>query len=187
MTEPSATFDPFTLTSAEATAALARMQLERSPPPPIAPATAADARARLDVLAKNKGWADRLFANDIEARREFAELSTLAAGADDVADTLAGTIPEQPIFETTVNGALPSRTVAEVVASMREAGLADASIEQALRGGKVTSAEVAAAKAFQNMRHGDAAWVNKFLAGDYSARREHMLLSVILSSEIKDG
>jgi hypothetical protein len=175
------------MTPAEAGAALAKMQADASPPPPLVPATAADARARLDILSKDKGWADRLFAGDVTANREFKDLTALAGSADDTAEAIAGTTSPQPLFETTTGGQLPRRHVNEIVASMREAGLSDGAIGEALNGGKVTRAEMAAAKAFKNMRHGDAEWVKRFLAGSYAERRENMLLSIILTSEIKDG
>lgn len=183
MTEPSTTPDPTTLTPAEATAALARMQFEASPPPPLAPATAADAARRLEILSKDKAWADRLFAGDVAANKEFKELNALAASGDDTADLIAGTATLQQPFETTIDGQLPRRVVADVVSSLRELGLSDGSIGEALNGGKFTSAELAAVKVFRNSRHGDPDWCKRLLAGDYAARREHVLLSIILSSE----
>ena len=108
--EPTPT-DISAMSPTEATAKLAEMTATANPPPPLAPATAADARCRLDVLTNDKTFADRLFSNDAEARREFAELSAKAAEADVVGEAIAGTTPPWRPFETTVDGAWPRPVV----------------------------------------------------------------------------
>lgn len=176
--------DPFSMTPAEAGARLAEMAAAASPAPPLAPTTAADARARLDVLTKDAAWTGRFMSGNVEARREFAELTAKVAGGDDVADALDGAPMSERLFETTMNGALSSRVVNEVVASMRELGISDGAIEEQLRDKPVTRSDRAATEAFRNMRHGDADWCKRLISGDAAAKREHILMCSILSREV---
>jgi hypothetical protein len=107
----------------------------------------------------------------------------MKAGADQVADAIAGTAPPQPIFETTIAGQLPSRVVGETVQSWRDAGVGDGAIEEALRGHRYTPAEVAATKVFRARRHSDPEWVKRLEAGGVTEKRELMLMSIILGPE----
>jgi len=180
--------DPFSLSAEQAGNELAKMAAVASPPPPMmAPATAADARGRLDTLSRDKGWATRLLAGDVQANREFADLNKLAASADDTAEAIAGTATEAstPIFETTTGGQLPRRHVEQAIQQMREGGLRDEVIQQAFELPPITRADATMTKALQSKRHGDAEWVKRLMAGDYEARREHVLMSIILASPVE--
>jgi hypothetical protein len=179
--------DPWSMTPDQATAALAAMDAAIHPPPPVVPADAQDARARLDVLKRDASFANALFSGSIAARKEWDELTAKAAGGDDVGDAVAGIVElAVPLFETTANGELPRRHVEGAIAALRDAGVNDASIEQAINLPPISRAEHAAAVAFKNMRQGDADWVKKLLANDYTARREHTLMCVLLSSPIAE-
>jgi hypothetical protein len=168
------------LSPGQASAKLAEM----TPPPPIVTATAADARARLDVLTKDQAWGKSFLDGNAEARRLFAELSAQVAAGDDVQQALDGTAPPQQVLETNINGSLSRRVVAEVVADMRANGLSDGVIWEAISGKPVSRAEFEAVKQYQRAKHGDPEWVARFLKGGYAERREHMLMSIVLSSEI---
>ena len=88
---------------------------------------------QLDLLSRNASWADSLFKGNVETRKQFDELVAKAAGGDDVGDAVAGIVePAMPLFETTANGELPRRHVEGTIAGLRDAGLNDASIEQAV-------------------------------------------------------
>ena len=177
--------DPFTLTPAEAGAALAAMDAGANPSPP-AVQDAQDARARLDLLSRDATWANRLFNGDVAARKEFDDLVAASAAGDNVDDAIAGIEEPAPIFETTTGGQLPRRVVNEVIASMRDAGVSDGAIGQALRGDSFSREEVAAVTALRAKLHGDADWVKRLLSGDYAAKREHLLMSIVLSSPVSD-
>jgi hypothetical protein len=90
-----------------------------------------------------------------------------------------------PLIETVANGELPARALATTVEQMRASGLNDETIRQAVAGEPVTKQEVEMAKRYQQMKHGDAEWVRKLLAGDFVARREQLLLSIILTNPVK--
>jgi hypothetical protein len=179
--------DPWSMTSAEAAAALGAMDAAIHPPPPLIPQDAQDAKATLEHLSRDKSWADSLFNGNVATRKQFDELVAKAAGGDDVGDAVAGIVETAvPLFETTANGELPRRHVEGTIAGLRDAGLNDAAIEQAVNLPPISRSEHAAAVAFQAKCHGTAEWRSKLLSGDYEATRQHNLLCVLLSSPIKE-
>jgi hypothetical protein len=179
--------DISTMTPDVASATLAQMQIDAHPPAPLSPTTAAEANARLQTLTANKEWGQRLLAGGMEERREFQRLTQLAAGTDEVKDAIDGATPESFTIETIGPGELNSRDRATAVAMFRDAGLEDGVISEAFNGGRVTAREVAATKALQSSRHGDAGWRQRFLAGGWAENREQMLINIILTSEIDES
>jgi hypothetical protein len=170
-TPPPAAPDVSAMTPEAAGATLAQMQLDARPPLPLNPTTASEAQARLQTLTASAEWGKRLLAGGIEERREFAQLTELAAGADNTADAIAGTTPEPFAIQTVGPNELNSHDRATAVEMFRDAGLRDEVIAEALNGGTVTRAEYAAVKALRSARHGDAAWRQRFLAGGWAERR----------------
>jgi hypothetical protein len=177
----------YAMTPEQAGAALAAMQTAIHPPPSVVPQDAQDARQQLDLLSRNASWAESLFKGNVETRKQFDELVAKAAGGDSVGDAVVGIVePALPLFETTANGELPRRHVEGTIASLRDSGLNDASIEQAVNLPPISRAEFMEAQAFQVRCHGNAEWRGKLLSGDYEATRQHNLLSVLLSSPIAE-
>jgi hypothetical protein len=128
-----------------------------------------------------------LFNGNVATRKQFDELVAKAAGGDDVGDALAGVVElAVPLFETTANGELPRRHVEGTIAALRDAGLNDESISQAVNLPPISRAEFMAAQALQAKCHGTAEWRSKLLSGDYEATRQHNLLCVLLSSPIAE-
>ena len=142
---------------------------------------------QLDMLSRNASWADSLFKGNVETRKQFDELVAKAAAANDTEDMVAGIIePAAPLFETTANGELPRRHVEGTIAGLRDSGLNDASIAQAVNLPPISRAEFMAAQALKAQCHGNAEWRSKLLSGDYEATRQHNLLAVLLSSPIAE-
>ena len=187
MADTPAAPDISTMTPEVAGATLAQMQIDAHPPAPLAQTTAAEASARLQTLTSNREWGARLLAGGMEERREFQRLTELAAGADDVKNAIDGTALEAFAIETIGPGELNSRDQASAVAMFRDAGLEDGVIAEAFAGGRVTAREVAATRALQSSRHGDAGWRQRFLAGGWAENREQMLINIILTSEIDES
>jgi hypothetical protein len=178
----------YAMTPEEAGAALAAMDRAIHPPPSVVPQDSQEARQQLDLLSRNASWADSLFKGNVETRKQFDELVAKAAGGDSVSDAVVGIVePVAPLFETTANGELPRRHVEGAIAGLRDAGLNDASIEQAVNLPPISRAEFMEAQALQARLHGTAEWRGKLLSGDYEATRQHNLLSVLLSSPIAEG
>jgi hypothetical protein len=179
--------DAWSLTPEQATAELARMDRETRPAPTITPIDSQDAKVTLDVLSRNPGWADSLLKGDVATRKQFDELVAKAAGEDNVGDAIAGIVePATALFETTANGELPRRHVEGAIAGLRDSGLDDASIEQAVTLPPISRSEFMQAQALKTKLHGTAEWRGKLLSGDYEATRQHNLLAVLLSSPIKE-
>jgi hypothetical protein len=184
---PPAAPDPWSMTPEQATAALAAMDAAIHPRPSVVPVDAQDARVTLDLLSRNPGWAESLFRGDVATRKQFDELAAKAAGGDDVADAVAGTVePVTPLFSTTVNGELPRAHVEGTISALRDAGLNDESISQAVTLPPISRAEHAAAEAFWARCKGSAEWRTKLLNNDYDAVRQFNLVSVLRSSPIRE-
>ena len=182
-----APIDPWSMTPAEVAAKLAGMDAAIHPPPPLVPQDAQDARAQLDLLSRNASWAESLFKGNVETRKQFDALVTKAASGDNVGDAVAGIVePAAPLFETTANGELPRRHVEGTIAALRDAGLNDESISQAVTLPPISRSEFMAAQAFQAKCHGTAEWRSRLLSGDFEAVRQHNLLCVLLSSPIAE-
>jgi hypothetical protein len=184
MTETPMTADAISaMTPAQATEALvakaAAYHAPRGPSPPAGSAVAA--RATLEGLSANPEWRDKYFGGDVEARRQFEELTERIANCNPTAETLAGVRPGE--FEVTVGNELNSRKRADAVAGLRSLGFDDATVVQAIDGAEVGPHELAMAKQMKAMRLSDAAWIDRYMKGDLSARREMSLLNTILSSE----
>jgi hypothetical protein len=177
----------WSMTPEMATAEIARLDRESRPALTLTPIDAQDARVTLDVLSKNPSWAEALFRGDVATRKQFDELVAKAADADQVADAVAGIVePAVPLFETTVNGELPRRHVEGAIAAMRDSGLNDESISQAVTLPPISRTEFLQAQALKSKLHGTAEWRSKLLSGDYEATRQHNLLAVLLSSPIAE-
>jgi hypothetical protein len=157
-----------------------------SAPPSVTPNVAATARAKLDGLTSNAEWAGKYLAGDVAARHEFADLTAAIAAGDDVSAAINGTATAPPAMETVFDGQLPSRATADVVNLLRENGLSDGAIGEAFNGAKISREVAEQARQLQRMRHGDRDWVAQLLSGDHAARREQLLLSIVLSGEISD-
>jgi hypothetical protein len=186
---PPVSVETLTLTPEQATAKLNELHTQLHPPAPIKPEDSQGARQRLQDLSKDASWTRQLFAGDPTAAKTFSELVALSESGDAVGDSLAGIVEDpatQPIFETTTNGEWPRRVVTELVGDLRSSGLDDHAINQAVHGGSVSLAEFRAAQALQSTLHSDPAWRQRFLANDYTAKKDQLLLSVILSCSIAE-
>ena len=179
--------DPWSLTPQEATAALAAMDAAIHPRPSLIPQDSQDARQQLDLLSRNASWADSLFKGNVETRKQFDDLLAKAAAANDTEDMVAGIIePVTPLMEVTGDGELPRHAVEQTISGLRDSGLNDASLEQAVNLPPISRAEFMQAQAFKAKCHGNAEWRGKLLSGDYEATRQHNLLAVLLSSPISE-
>jgi hypothetical protein len=177
--------DPWSMTPDQATAALASMHAELHPPRSVVPQDAQDARATLDRLIRDPTFANSLLSGSTEAKKHWDALHAVIGAGDDLRDMVAGIHETSlPLIETTAEGALPRRAVEATISGLRDSGLNDASIEQAINLPPISRAEAAAAEAFWARCQNSAEWRNKFLAGDYEAVRQHKLVSVLRSSPI---
>lgn len=170
-----------TLTPAQATAKLAEMAAP--PPPPDKPTNAVEASARLQALASDKDFAQRLLNGDPAVRKEFDQLNAAVAAGDLTDLVMAGVVPAGAI---NYGDHASLRDQADAVPMLRAAGISDGAIRQLLEDRPVSRAEYDAVKQFQTARHRDPDWQKRLLAGDHAAGREQLLMSIVLSSEIAE-
>jgi hypothetical protein len=151
----------------------------RGPAPSATPSDAVGARARLDALSADPSYSKAFFSGDQAAVAEFNALTAQVANGNPTLDALAGAKPAE--FEVTVGGELSSRNRADAVAGLRELGLDDASVTQALDGAPVSEHEVAMAKMLKAAKLSDAAWCDRWFKGGLLERSEMTKINLILS------
>jgi hypothetical protein len=141
------------------------------------------ARARLEQLKSDRDWTSKFLRGDIEARREFAELSAAVAAGSRTADAIAAPLPTQEL-ETVGRGQLTSHQLNLEIAHLRGLGLNDDLIRQALDGQPVSAAERTMAVQMKKMLMEDGTWRAAFMKNNFVQRRQMLLLNLILSSEV---
>jgi hypothetical protein len=179
--------DAWSMTSEQATAALAQMHVDMHPPPSIDPQTPAEAAARLQQLVADKEFGRGLLAGHVAVRREWERLNNLAAQADKVQDAINNTAaPETFTIETVGPGELNSRDRASMVNTLRDSGFGDDAIQQAMHGASIPRAELMGAKALKSALFGDKAWRDRLFAGGWNEKNQTLLISTI-ESNAKEG
>jgi hypothetical protein len=153
---------------------------ETSYTPAATPASPAEAATKLETLSKNSEWASKVLTGSGPHVREFNDLIAKRSGSDKLDQVIAGTA-EVPWLETTMNGELSTYKLATTVADLRERGLDDATIKQAISGAAVSKAEFDAVKRLHEDRLGDATWTANLLKGAAKERRELTLAQVVLA------
>jgi hypothetical protein len=147
-----------------------------------APKTPADASARLATLQADKTFTDRLLAGGIAERKEWDSLLSLASSGDkvDAAVSMPGgvanSVPDSEL-----------RQLASTAADLRELGLPDEVVRQALSGAPVSAEEYRAVRQWRDERTSDGEWSKKFLAGDALAKKQMTIANIIISGGIKES
>ncbi len=178
--------DQITRQAADATIKLAELQKAYASSPEH---KLARDRDRLAELQSDPYHLNRLVAGSAAARAEEQALrsniavieSQLESTRQDAA--LRGEKIDLPaLIETTREGVLPQREMLTAVTDLRDLGLNDACIDEAINGARNPPAIIAAAKERLEARLSDAEWVRKLAAGDRATRRELTLLNIVLNS-----
>ncbi|MCW2011784.1 hypothetical protein ABH978_004904 [Bradyrhizobium ottawaense] len=157
------------------------------------PTTPEAAQAALQTRIADPDWGGKLLANDPATRSDWENLSKIAAGdAEAIASAkaakpAAGDPPktlEQLAAES--DAAARSRQVTSLLDTARERFDISPVIEEQLRSGAtVTQTEFDAVSKLRAQRMNDPDWSARLLKGDPIAGRESFLMSIVLSSEIK--
>jgi hypothetical protein len=148
--------------------------------PPALPPTPDQAEAKLTELRGNKEWVTKFLAGNGPEVAEYGKLSEIALGKGDeakVALAMAGQyLPVNDSEHITRMG---------TASMLREAGIADDVIRQALSGSPVTQQERDAAEKLKAKLMRNADFSKKYLAGDAEAKEQMTLLQIITSSDVK--
>lgn len=156
-------------------------------PAPDRPTDAAGARAKLDALTANKSWSERYLNGGVDETREFKELTAMVASTDPAVRlerVLAGEVHNNSVIETVSGDELSTSKLAIAVDGLREVGLSDEAIREAISGGKNTAVIHRATRELKERLFGDPAWVKRYLDGGAPERRQATLISIVLNSEI---
>lgn len=170
------------------------MTAEASPAPPTTPEAA---RATLQTRIADKDWGAKLLASDPATRADWENLSKIASGdSESIAAakaTAASTTPsdDKPKSMQELAAAAAAETqgrqVTNYINSLREKFEVSPGVEEQLRSGQaVTQAEFDAIKQLRAQRMSDPEWSSRLLKSDPAAARESFLMSLVLSSRIKE-
>jgi hypothetical protein len=149
-----------------------------TPAAPAPPATPSEAASRLAGLKEDQSWGAKVLAQDPGALSEFHTLSKLAAQADPIDLIMSGQAANLP--NMSLDGKPSLATTAREIPALREAGISDGAIRELLEGRVPSAEEIDAVGRFRNLRHSSKEWVDRYLKGDAEARRESMLMSMVL-------
>jgi hypothetical protein len=140
-------------------------------PAPTLPNHADDARMTLEARKADGEWTKRYLAGGHEERAEFLRLTEQ--------------MHAQPAGAINVGGpSLEAQNADQADWLAENIDVSAAVIEQVRSGRPVTADEYRMATARKNALFGDPAWREKYFRGDAEARRQKVLLDVILSSRV---
>lgn len=161
--------------------------LENGNGAPAAPATPEEARTRLTALVADKSWSERMLAGDATARAEFKSLTEMSVNVDNRLESVLSGASEAPMIElTTEDGPLTTRNLATAVDDLREHGITNPdTIRQAINGRTISQEEYTRARVAKAALLGNKDFADRLLRGDFAARRDMTLLSIILNCEIE--
>jgi hypothetical protein len=141
----------------------------------------AELQARPDFAAKYLSKTD-----GYEEKRAFRRLSELsqhdtAKGGDRLDKIIDGTAKVEP-FETVTGGEISTYNAMQTAAGLRDIGLTDPQIKQAMAGKPVPKAEYEAIKIMRGDRTGDPAWTARYLKGGAPEVRQMALMNMVIAN-----
>jgi hypothetical protein len=149
----------------------------------VSTSTAAQCQDRLAALEGNPDWGKALLKNDAFVLSEFKSLAAKIAAGSAPDDSHLLALDKPPANDATYGNELFTADKLAFVSGMRDAGLSEAELAEALNGNRKYSAEqIAFAKNLLAERMGDQDWCRRLSSKDVAASRELKRLSVILST-----
>jgi hypothetical protein len=141
----------------------------------------AELQAHPDFAAKFVSKTD-----GFDVKREYARLAKLSqhdtAKGGDRLDRIISGKTEIPFMETTRDGQISTANTIKSAEWLREAGLTDPQIKQALSGAQVSRAEYDAIKTMRSDRMGNKEFAARWLAGEAQAGREMLLMNTVIAN-----
>lgn len=152
------------------------------PAPPAPPSTPAEATTLLTQRMADRTWSDAVLAGKHDQVKEWKELHALAAEGDENLDvTLAVAGLSKPVGYTTSSDIEMRGTASH----LREIGLDDAVIKQALLGQPVSKTEFDAVSKWKAQKMADHEFTKRLLAGDGEPRRQLTAANIIITNGYK--
>jgi hypothetical protein len=144
-------------------------------------ANAAEPSTRLNELKADTAWRDRYLAGGLVEARQINELHEAMRNGDnpDVDRAMAGILDDGPIQRS------EHMQMIAVAQWMKEKGLRDEVIREALAGKGVTQQKRDAVERLKADRMRDHAWTKEFMAGNGQHVRDMTLMNIVLTSSIK--
>jgi hypothetical protein len=136
------------------------------------------AQKQLDDFYADPDKRGKLEAGNIQTRREFDEMVTAAAAEDPVKAAMSGALPDLPSSEL--------RQMSELAGWLRELGISESSIAQALSGAQETQEAFDYVKQLKASWLIDPEWVKRWLAGGEKEKRDMVLSSIVLVNGPKE-
>jgi hypothetical protein len=165
--------DAWSMMPEQAAAALAEMTAAFRATQPVSP------QQQLDEKYADPKFRARLDAGSLEARAEFDHLVKAAADADPVQAAMTGSLPEIPDSSL--------RLMADFAGYLREVGLRDEVVQEALENRQTSQAIHDEAVAWRERHLKDEAFVKAYLGGDQEAVQKITLCSIVLAQPIAKG
>jgi hypothetical protein len=150
--------------------------------PSAPPANAAEARTVLEGKMADKDWGALLLRGDAAVNREYLELRAKADNPDPsdvVAAAMSGKIGDVPDSSVAL--------MANTASMLREIGIREEVIKEALEGRELTQQEHDLVTAWRTRQMRDPVFVKDFLSGDPEARQKMTLSAIALSGGVKEG
>jgi hypothetical protein len=148
--------------------------------PPAPPSTPAEAATRLTALKADPAWTKALDQGGPAQTREFHSLHELISKGDGIDQAMSGVLPDGIIQD----GAQVQ--TAGTVSWMRQLGIRDDVIREALAGYEPSQALISETARYKADKMSNPEWVKKLMSGDVEARRELFLANSILTGGIKE-
>ncbi|MGA2056917.1 MAG: hypothetical protein ABSG88_16580 [Bradyrhizobium sp.] len=132
------------------------------------------AQKNLDDFYANADNRQKLEAGNVETRRAFDQLVTAAAAEDPVKVALGTVLPDLPSSSL--------RQMSEAAVWLRQLGIRESVVEQALRGTPETQEAFDYVTQWKADRLADPEWTKRWLAGGEKEKREMVLASIVLAA-----
>jgi hypothetical protein len=188
MTDQTPTPDIWSLTPQQATERLAAMSTAAPAVDPTTPANVAamtphQAALKLDELLKNSDFQKRYLTGDGPAAKQYHDLAAkkAEAGADRLDNIVRGTAEVREL-ETVIDGELSTQKLIQAAEHMKNFGLNEATVKQALTSAPVSRAEYDAVKTLRGELMADKDFTSALLAGNPVAVREFTLMNTIVAN-----
>jgi hypothetical protein len=129
------------------------------------------------LVSKTEGWPEK---REFKALME-ASSKDIAKGGDSLDKIIAGKAQVE-MGEVTTGGEISTANAIKTAEWLRESGLTDPQIKQAMSGKPVSKAEYETIKIMKSDRLGNKDWTQRWLAGGAQEQREMLLMNTIVAN-----